>query len=81
MGRIVGDGIECPYCLKRSDIRAIEDVTIERKVTGIRPNGTIKIDGHYTSEGWDEAATNPRYFCGECCTEFQMPEGIEVDYV
>ena len=78
----MGQKIECPKCQNRDSFRYLEDMTAERKVIGVnRRDKKLKIDGEYSTEGYDESSTNERLACALCWTEFPLPDGFEIEWI
>lgn len=76
IGRILVDldrpaGI-CPWC--GSDrVSYLEDITCERNVQLYeRETRCLVVEGHYTTEGWDEEAKNPRASCRACERQWKV---------
>ena len=72
--------IECPHCHAVSDEhKYIEDIGNERSLNGINEDGTLIINGHYETEGYDDG-DNGRLACGACYKSFAIPTSLEIDF-
>ena len=63
-----------------SALRWLEEVTSERKVEGIGPNGELMVQVRERI-GLEDPGANARLLCAICLSEFAVPEGLPVDFI
>lgn len=56
----------------RCDFTYVEDIACGRRCLGW-DDGTLAIEGHYTTQGYDEDGRDPRIVCDHCGAEFSVP--------
>lgn len=56
----------------------LEEVTNQRPVYGIHEAGMLQIEA-FNQIGIDDGGWNQRLLCGNCLTEFPLPERFEID--
>lgn len=69
----VADGKHWP------SFRYLEEVTNEREVEGFDEHGVLRVSGE-DHIGLEDGGENHRLLCGNCLTEFAVPDGIEVEF-
>lgn len=70
--------VECPN-RHASDLFLVEDVPEARPIVGVEEDGTI-VASIYNIEQYENVTLNPRLLCGECSTEFPIPEGMSYSF-
>ena len=58
----------CPQC-GNDRLLYVEDIGCTRQVEGFNADGTLRVNGLYSTAGWDEGE-NPRIACSSCLREF-----------
>lgn len=58
----------CPQC-GSNRLLYVEDIGCTRQVQGFDADGTLRVNGLYSTDGWDEGE-NPRFACSSCLQEF-----------
>lgn len=60
--------------------RYLEEVTAIRRVERINDDGILEISGE-EHIGIDDPGANARLQCGDCLTEFPIPEDLKIEFV
>ena len=91
----IASKLKCPKCGCEdvSQFVYLEDIINCRKVLHVEDDGTLVIDGHYDTDGYDDG-DNPRLQCHNevsgdapdsvgniCMHEFPIPDDVETDFV
>lgn len=79
--------LTCPACgwdAKKEGLhdfcfRHLEEVTTERRVVGINETGVLEVESAERIQLEDDGEKH-RLQCGNCLHEFELPEGIQVDF-
>lgn len=58
----------------------VEDICSARKVIGFSDDGSLEIEAHYSTEGYDEAPESSRLVCEHGHTQ-PVPEDCDLEFL
>lgn len=70
--------LACPKC-ESTDVRYTEDIGNDRLVNPLKGK-TVPVDSFYQTDGLDDGEDG-RLYCRDCGEEFDIPEGLEIEWV